>query len=281
MATHVACSLQAPLLNRVPTERTAVKNVARCDRSCSYASSAQRSRETLSRSGPCYVSQASLSLSQLSSSNPRLKSLFFSFSQDGVTPARVARAQPGSHRGVVAMAEKNPSDNLSVFDKGIENMAEDSEDDTLEEMEMLELLDNGDGVLRHWVDDAAETADVVEGRIKDETHFDDPDEMLAELEMLEMLNSDERKVEIVWTGEARDVKVAGAFNEWIPEPLMKSEDGWIGRFSLPMGKYPFKFVVDGKPGVDSKLPTVRDNAGGLCNVVAVTKDNEISNAGVD
>jgi 1,4-alpha-glucan branching enzyme len=48
---------------------------------------------------------------------------------------------------------------------------------------------------------------------------------------------------------AREVKVAGAFNDWRPEstPLKKIKDGeWVVRLMLRAGEYEYRLVVDGQ-----------------------------------
>jgi len=47
---------------------------------------------------------------------------------------------------------------------------------------------------------------------------------------------------------AREVAVAGTFNDWDPSsrPLKRAEDGsWTVTFFLAPGKYEYRFVVDG------------------------------------
>jgi len=48
---------------------------------------------------------------------------------------------------------------------------------------------------------------------------------------------------------AREVKVAGEFNDWCPEstPLIKTKDGdWVVRLMLRSGEYEYRLVVDGR-----------------------------------
>jgi 1,4-alpha-glucan branching enzyme len=48
---------------------------------------------------------------------------------------------------------------------------------------------------------------------------------------------------------AREVKVAGQFNNWCPEstPLIKIKDGeWVVRLMLRAGEYEYRLVVDGQ-----------------------------------
>lgn len=48
---------------------------------------------------------------------------------------------------------------------------------------------------------------------------------------------------------AREVKVAGEFNDWRPEstPLIKAKDGeWVVRLMLRAGEYEYRLVVDGQ-----------------------------------
>jgi len=48
---------------------------------------------------------------------------------------------------------------------------------------------------------------------------------------------------------AREVRVAGEFNDWRPEttPLIKTKDGdWVVRLMLRSGEYEYRLVVDGR-----------------------------------
>jgi len=45
---------------------------------------------------------------------------------------------------------------------------------------------------------------------------------------------------------AREVNVAGTFNNWLPAPLTKIKDGeWVVRLMLRAGEYEYRLVVDG------------------------------------
>lgn len=52
---------------------------------------------------------------------------------------------------------------------------------------------------------------------------------------------------------ARNVTLAGSFNDWQPKALsmVKTDSGWIARVKLNIGKYWYKFVIDGNWRVDS------------------------------
>ena len=77
-------------------------------------------------------------------------------------------------------------------------------------------------------------------------------------------------VTIRWRGEAGDVKLAGEFNNWVPEATEKQEDGsWSRVLSLAPGKYMYKFVVDEEWRVNSDLPSQVDKDGNTNNVVEV------------
>jgi len=77
-------------------------------------------------------------------------------------------------------------------------------------------------------------------------------------------------VTIRWRGEAGDVKLAGEFNNWVPEATKKQEDGsWSRVLSLAPGKYMYKFVVDEEWRVNSDLPSLVDKDGNTNNVVEV------------
>jgi hypothetical protein len=49
--------------------------------------------------------------------------------------------------------------------------------------------------------------------------------------------------------KAREVFVAGTFNDWNPKshPLKRTGDGqWVLTLDLPPGRYEYKFVIDGE-----------------------------------
>ncbi|GBR76432.1 putative AAA family ATPase [Candidatus Termititenax persephonae] len=56
-----------------------------------------------------------------------------------------------------------------------------------------------------------------------------------------------RAINLAYHGEARDVKVAGVFNNWRPEPMQKNQTGaWETAIELNPGQYEYKFIVDGQ-----------------------------------
>ena len=71
-----------------------------------------------------------------------------------------------------------------------------------------------------------------------------------------------------WWRVAGDVKLAGEFNNWVPEATERQEDGsWSRVLSLAPGKYMYKFVVDEEWRVNSDLPSQVDKDGNTNNVV--------------
>jgi hypothetical protein len=71
---------------------------------------------------------------------------------------------------------------------------------------------------------------------------------------------------------AKQVSVAGAFNEWSTTPLTRQEDGkWETTLGLAPGRYEYKFVVDGQWASD---PSARENVvnefGTLNSVIEVS-----------
>jgi 1,4-alpha-glucan branching enzyme len=73
--------------------------------------------------------------------------------------------------------------------------------------------------------------------------------------------------------EAREVQVAGNFNDWHPEatPLKNTGDGkWVARLSLRAGQYEYRFVVDGRWSEDSQASQrVANSHGGFNSVLIV------------
>ena len=71
---------------------------------------------------------------------------------------------------------------------------------------------------------------------------------------------------------AREVKVAGAFNDWRPEatPLKNTGDGkWVARLSLRAGQYEYRFVVDGRWSEDPQASQRVANSHGSFNSVLI------------
>src|ERR1043166_1934261 len=74
--------------------------------------------------------------------------------------------------------------------------------------------------------------------------------------------------------EAKQVCVAGSFNEWKPEktPLMRAGNGrWVGDLSVGPGRYEYLFVVDGQwlPDPNAK-ESVANPFGGTNSVLTVS-----------
>jgi 1,4-alpha-glucan branching enzyme len=70
--------------------------------------------------------------------------------------------------------------------------------------------------------------------------------------------------------EARSVTVAGSFNNWNPKqtPLHKDPvTGWKTTLSLPLGRYEYRFVVDGQWMSDPRATESAKNAFGTTNSV--------------
>src|SRR5689334_23098382 len=73
---------------------------------------------------------------------------------------------------------------------------------------------------------------------------------------------------------ARQVCVAGSFNEWKPEqaPLVSMGNGrWVGNLSVSPGRYEYLFVVDGQwlPDPNAK-ESVQNPFGGVNSVLMVS-----------
>ena len=76
---------------------------------------------------------------------------------------------------------------------------------------------------------------------------------------------------IRWTGEeAENVRLAGEFNNWQPQPMDREAGGdWTKSLKLSAGRYMYKFVVGEQWMVNNNLPTVEDSSGNRNNVVEV------------
>jgi len=78
-------------------------------------------------------------------------------------------------------------------------------------------------------------------------------------------------VEFTCAGADKSVKVAGTFNNWIPQSLDYDNDGdfWAKYFNIPPGCYTYKYVVDGVWLHDPSKETADDGTGNINNVVHV------------
>jgi len=72
-----------------------------------------------------------------------------------------------------------------------------------------------------------------------------------------------------WSGEGEKVQVAGSWNDWKPEELVKEEDCFILRLNLPPGKYQLKWVIDNVWKLNQDLPVVVDGEGNENNEIEV------------
>ncbi|HXF96923.1 MAG TPA: isoamylase early set domain-containing protein [Gemmatimonadales bacterium] len=79
---------------------------------------------------------------------------------------------------------------------------------------------------------------------------------------------------VLYAPEARQVGVAGTFNEWDPEatPLVRSAEAgvWTATVALPVGQHQYAFVIDGERWVaDPAAPRVDDGFGRANSLIAV------------
>jgi len=72
-----------------------------------------------------------------------------------------------------------------------------------------------------------------------------------------------------WSWEGEKVQVAGSWNNWKPEELIKEEDCFILRLNLPPGKYQLKWVIDNVWKLNQDLPVVVDGEGNENNEIEV------------
>src|SRR5437868_1933114 len=69
---------------------------------------------------------------------------------------------------------------------------------------------------------------------------------------------------------AKDVCIAGSFNQWNPEatPMVSLGDGrWAKELTLPAGRYEYRFVVDGEWVTDPNASETAPNPFGSTNSV--------------
>lgn len=74
---------------------------------------------------------------------------------------------------------------------------------------------------------------------------------------------------------AKQVCVAGSFNNWKPEtaPLVPTDNGrWVGDLVIKPGRYEYLFVVDGQWLPDPKAKeSVKNPFGGLNSILGVSE----------
>ena len=97
------------------------------------------------------------------------------------------------------------------------------------------------------------------------------------LQNMKMKNQEDSGVEFSCAGADKSVKVAGAFNNWVPQSLDYDNDGdfWAKSFDIPPGSYTYKYVVDGEWMHDPSKETEDDGTGNFNNVVHV--DDKFTN----
>jgi hypothetical protein len=81
------------------------------------------------------------------------------------------------------------------------------------------------------------------------------------------------KVKFIWpyNSNAKQVLIAGTFNNWNPKKMKKKGDIWVKKYPLVLRKeYQYKFIVDGKWIVDEKKPVTSDASGNINNSIIKT-----------
>lgn len=74
----------------------------------------------------------------------------------------------------------------------------------------------------------------------------------------------------VWPlGNVKEVYLAGNFNQWKPEPMAKSDAGFLTTVKLDPGVYQYKFIVDGQWLADPSASENTQNEFGTANSVLV------------
>ena len=84
-------------------------------------------------------------------------------------------------------------------------------------------------------------------------------------------NLDDSGVEFTCSGAEKSVKIAGTFNNWVPQSLDYFSDGdyWFKTLDIPPGTYTYKYVVDGEWMHDPSKECVDDGKGNINNVIRV------------
>eukprot|EP00091_Calanus_sinicus_P002786 TRINITY_DN12895_c1_g1_i1.p1 TRINITY_DN12895_c1_g1~~TRINITY_DN12895_c1_g1_i1.p1 ORF type:complete len:110 (-),score=26.05 TRINITY_DN12895_c1_g1_i1:58-387(-) len=70
--------------------------------------------------------------------------------------------------------------------------------------------------------------------------------------------------------------VAGDFNSWQPEEMIRGEEGiWRINKKLPVGIFNMKFVVDGKWLISENFESMTDTEGNINNQIDVKANGEM------
>lgn len=89
-------------------------------------------------------------------------------------------------------------------------------------------------------------------------------------------SSGNRKVRFVLPFlEAREVCLAGSFNDWNPTaaPMAAVAEGWALELELPAGVHEYLFVADGRWVADPNNPVTRPNPfGGVNSLIEVASE---------
>lgn len=88
------------------------------------------------------------------------------------------------------------------------------------------------------------------------------------------VKQDKTKVQtFVWplSGNVNAVHLAGDFNSWIPEAMLKRDNGFHATVNLEPGVYQYKFVVDGEWQIDPSAGGNAQNDFGTSNSVLLVE----------
>jgi hypothetical protein len=77
--------------------------------------------------------------------------------------------------------------------------------------------------------------------------------------------------ELEWNYGGNDVKIAGSFNNWQPENMIKCENKWIYKLNLLDNDITFKFIIDGEWKIDESKDKSEDN-GNINNIIKIQID---------
>ena len=78
---------------------------------------------------------------------------------------------------------------------------------------------------------------------------------------------DVKSINFVFPGEAQEVHIAGAFNNWQPLPMKRNDGVWEASLKLQPGLYEYKFKVDGSWMLDPGNDVTRTNEHSIVNSV--------------
>lgn len=83
------------------------------------------------------------------------------------------------------------------------------------------------------------------------------------------------EIQLEWNYGGNDVKIAGTFNNWHSENMIKIDNKWIYKINTQSDIYIYKYNVDGKWCIDEKKEKIKDEDGNFNNFLIIYKKQDI------